>query len=109
MRDLPCMLRGLAVMPGKGWRHLSTAHQPVVLIGASLHCTQATASLFHSVPVVGWQLAGKECLLTWLEVKRLNASYDTNQASTLFVSYYKVKNKLSIHTKHAGWFDNDHV
>ena len=109
MGALSCTLRGLAMRPGKGRQHLSTAHQQVVLIGACLHCMQATAVLFHWVCsccaalllAVGWQLARKECLLTRLEVKRLKASYNTNQASTLFVSHYRVKNKLSMHTKHG--------
>ena len=107
---LPCIFRRLTARAGKGWQHLFTAHQPVVLIGMCLHYTQAITTLFHSVrsrytpplPVVGWQLAGKERLLTWLEVKRGNANYNTNQASTLFVLNYKVKNKLSKHTKQAA-------
>ena len=47
MAALPFMLRGITARPGKGRRY--TAHQPVILIGACLHCTQATAALFHLV------------------------------------------------------------
>ena len=32
-----------------------------------------------------------------------------NQTSTQFLLDYKVKNKFSMHTKHAGWFHNDCV
>ena len=102
--------------PGKCRQHLFTTDIPVVLIGICLHCTQAIATLFRSVrspapplPVVGWQLAGKSPLLTWLEVNILNTSYNTNQAPMLFLLHYKARNNFSMHTKHAAWFDNDHV
>ena len=54
------------------------------------------------LPAAGRQLTGKKRLLTGLEFKRLNESYNMNQTSTLYLLDYKVKNKLSMHTKHAG-------
>ena len=54
------------------------------------------------LPAAGRQLTGKKRLLTGLEFKRLNESYNTNQTSALYLLDYKAKNKLSMHAKHAG-------
>ena len=54
------------------------------------------------LPAAGRQLTGKKRLLTGLEFKRLNESYNTNQTSNLYLLDYKAKNKLSMHSKHAG-------
>ena len=82
----------VAALPGAGWRHLFTAHQPVVLIDAFVYSTPASGldwrvfALYAGnrraislgcahvtlppLPAVCCQLAGKERLLTRLEVER---------------------------------------
>ena len=109
-RALPCIFRLLCCqarereaalvysMPAGrlDWRvpALHACYCRAILVGA--------LTLRILLPAAGRQLTGKKRLLTGLEFKRLNESYNTNQTSTRYLLDYKAKNKLSMHTKHAG-------